>query len=78
MDAYKMQRHDMLRAFSIMATLTIILCLMFSSGHAVTSPYEWAFIDLDYAKKEKSGQLKRFFDHMHNISKTAVEDNFVG
>ena len=45
-----------------------------SSLHAENSPYDWAFVRLDYARKEKVEQLKRFCERVHELAARARTD----
>ncbi len=45
------------------------------SANAASTPYDWAFVRLDYACKEKTGQLKRFCDKVHQLAVQAREDD---
>lgn len=42
------------------------------------SPYEWAAVRLDYARKEKVGQLERFCRRIHNLATDARVDEMLG
>lgn len=44
---------------------------------AEKGPYEWALIRLDYARQEKVGQLRSFWDRMHALARQAAEDRLV-
>jgi hypothetical protein len=41
------------------------------------TPYDWAFIHLDYTCREKVEQLKRFTDRVHQMAGMAAEDTTV-
>lgn len=47
------------------------------SAWADKSPYDWAFIQLDYARQEKVDQLNRFTQKIHNLAKQASKDKTV-
>ena len=55
--------------------LIIVAVLSFpSSVRAEKTPYDWAFVRLDYARKEKVEQLRRFCDRVHGLATRASED----
>lgn len=41
------------------------------------SPYDWAFVQLDYARQEKVQQLKQFCDRTHTMAQKAAKDELV-
>lgn len=45
-----------------------------SAAWANKGVYEWGFVRLDYARKEKVQQLKRFSDRIHSLAVQAAED----
>ncbi len=52
--------------------------LVSSTGvRADKSVYDWAFIRLDYARKEKAQQLRTFCDRIHALARQARQDEFV-
>lgn len=51
----------------LLLIMSVVLGLA-SSVRANKGVYEWAFIDLDYARKEKVQQLRRFCDRIHNLA----------
>jgi len=58
----------------------LILCVAWtpvSVARAEKGPYEWALIRLDYARQEKVGQLRSFWDRMHALARQAAEDRLV-
>ena len=44
---------------------------------AEKSPYDWAFLKLDYVRQEKVDQLNRFTQKIHNLAMQASEDETV-
>jgi len=56
-------------AFAILA-----LAILTAAARADQSPYEWAFVRLDYARQEKVEQLKRFCERVHDLAVQARED----
>jgi len=44
------------------------------AARAENSPYDWAFVRLDYARKEKVEQLKRFCERVHELAARARTD----
>ena len=55
--------------------LTMLVLLSFgSSVRADRGPREWAFIRLDYARKEKVQQLRRHCDTVHNLAASIRDD----
>lgn len=56
--------------------LAILACS--SSARADKGPYEWAFVRLDYARKEKAEQLKRFCGKVHELATRLREDDAMG
>ena len=44
---------------------------------AEKSPYDWAFVRLDYARQEKVAQLRSFCDRLHALAQQAACDPFV-
>ena len=57
-------------------TLLIIVALLSfpASLRAAQAPNDWAFVRLDYARKEKVEQLKSFCDRVHGLATRARED----
>ncbi len=47
-------------------------------GHAEKSPYDWAFIQLDYIRQEKVAQLNRFTRKIHTLAIQASTDETIG
>ena len=45
------------------------------SAQADKSPYDWAFIQLDYIKQEKVDQLERFTKKIHALSNKIFNRN---
>ena len=59
-----------LRLLALVAVLGLA-----SSSWAEKSPYDWAFVRLDYARKEKVDQLKHFCGRIHDLASRAREDD---
>ncbi len=60
----------------VLATVVILLTLG-SGVRAEKSPYDWAFIRLDYARREKVAQLRNFCERTHALARQAASDEFV-
>lgn len=63
------------------AVYAIIIILLFflalndaDRAFAQKSPYDWALIHLDYARKEKAQQLRRFTKRLHQVAQNAAKD----
>jgi hypothetical protein len=56
--------------------LLVLLVLSVSSPNvkAAKNPYDWAYIRLDYARKEKVAQFQRYCDQVHKYAVQARED----
>jgi len=48
-----------------------------SAARADKSPYDWAFVKLDYARQEKVEQLQSFCERIHTLAIQAAKDKFV-
>ncbi len=59
------------RSFLIFA---MVLLGLAASARADKSPYDWASVRLDYARREKVEQLTRFLDRIHGLASEARED----
>ncbi|MCP4551728.1 MAG: hypothetical protein GY834_06745 [Bacteroidetes bacterium] len=59
----------------LLAALINILTAV--SVHAEKSPYDWAFIQLDYARQEKVDQLDRFTKKIHGLASQASTDETI-
>ena len=57
--------------------LLLALCAFGTGAGAERSPYEWASVRLDYARREKVGLLQRYCDHMHGLARQAAQDKAV-
>lgn len=55
----------MCRLLFLIITVVMGLCSSVEAGKGV---YEWAFIRLDYARKEKVQQLRRFSNRIHDLA----------
>ena len=55
-----------------LALVAVFVCA--SAALADKSPYEWAFVRLDYARREKVRQFKRFCDQVHEAAAQAATD----
>lgn len=55
----------------------IIVTVWHSSAEARKGVYDWAFVRLDYARKEKATQLKQFCERIHNLAVQAAGDTAV-
>ena len=63
-------------------SLTILLVALINllsavSVHAEKSPYDWAFIQLDYVRQEKVEQLDRFTKKIHTLANQASKDETI-
>jgi len=65
------------KCYCFLPVLLIALLNLSSVAHADKSPFDWAFIRLDYARKEKVEQLRSFSDRVHTLALQASKDNFV-
>lgn len=54
--------------------MLIVLLGLSSVARADKGPYDWAFIRLDHARKEKVQQLRRFCDQVHQLTVRVGED----
>ena len=62
----------------VAAGVLAISAIVSQSVKADHSPHEWAFVRLDYARKEKVIQLERFCRQIHDLAKDAREDEMLG
>ena len=61
----------------MITTLLVAATLAARESHAGRSPYDWAHIRLDYARREKTAQLRRFCDRLHRLAGQAASDKRV-
>ena len=62
------------------AALAVLLCGLFAPAQTVRAektPYDWAYINLDYIRREKVKLLYQFTDRMRQKAKDAAADNTV-
>ncbi|MBN1341317.1 MAG: cache domain-containing protein [Phycisphaerae bacterium] len=59
------------------ATTLIVLAVLglHPPARAEKSPFDWAFVRLDYARREKAQQLRRFCDRIHALAEQARRDD---
>lgn len=68
-------RRRFVRAKTFAPLVAFLSCLTTTAVvHAQKGPEEWAMISLDYARKEKVDQLRRFCDRVHAKAKAAAVD----
>jgi len=60
--------------FALVGTVLLAVSVTSATVKADKSPYEWASVRLDYARKEKVEQLKRFCDRVHGLALNASQD----
>jgi len=58
-------------------TKLLALLLLSTAAQAEKSPYDWAFIRLDYARKEKVQQLRHFCEQVHDLAARTREDEMM-
>ncbi|MBN2809007.1 MAG: cache domain-containing protein [Deltaproteobacteria bacterium] len=67
--------------FSAPNLICIILLLFFllpaAPAAANKGIYDWAFVSLDYARKERVLQLQRFCERIHKLARQAAEDRML-
>ncbi|MCP3874559.1 MAG: hypothetical protein GY699_15565 [Desulfobacteraceae bacterium] len=63
--------------FLIPLLVVVLNALSTVSAHAEKSPYDWAFIQLDYIRQEKVGQLDRFTKKIHTLASQASTDKTI-
>lgn len=63
--------------FMIILLAAVLNVLTSVSVHAEKSPYDWAFIQLDYVRQEKIDQLDRFTRKIHTIASQASTDETI-
>ena len=63
---------DLQRLPHTLIVVTMLACA--STALADKSPYEWAFVRLDYARQEKVRQFKHFCDQVHQAAGRAAQD----
>ncbi len=55
--------------------ILLALLVLSNAARADKSPYDWALVRLDYARKEKVQQLRHFCERVHNLAAHAGEDD---
>lgn len=64
------------RRLNFYQVLTLLAAVSLSTAaKADNSPYDWAFVRLDYARREKAEHLQRFCDRIHELGCRAREDD---
>ena len=63
--------------FKIVAFVISLLVLFTTAALAEKTPYDWAFLHLDYVCQAKVKQLKRLTDYIHQTASSAAEDETV-
>lgn len=61
----------------ILLVTLLVFSVMTTSVHAGKGVYDWAFVELDYTRKEKVQQLKHFCDRIHHLALQASKDKFL-
>ena len=60
--------------FAVTAAVFFVFSLSVTPARADKSPNEWAFVRLDYTRREKVEQLQRFCNKIHGLATRAGED----
>lgn len=58
----------------LLFAILLALSVLSAPARADKSPYDWAFVRLDYARKEKVRQLKRFCQRVHDLADRVRDD----
>ncbi|MGD8786655.1 MAG: cache domain-containing protein, partial [Phycisphaerales bacterium] len=61
----------------LLFAVLLVLLVLSDMVRADRSPYDWAFIQLDYARKEKVQQLQLFCQRIHDLAASAREDEMM-
>jgi len=64
-----------LRSFTVSALASLAILLSCAPEAAARGPSEWSFVRLDYARKKKVRQFKRYCDKVHEAAKRARTDD---
>ncbi|MCF8108423.1 MAG: cache domain-containing protein [Desulfohalobiaceae bacterium] len=63
------------RVFSLfLLVLSGLLLGLFTPAEASKGVYDWAYVRLDYAREEKAGQLRNFWERTHALARQAAQD----
>lgn len=63
--------------YHFVSAILVAFLVLPAVGRADKSPYDWAFIRLDYARKEKVQRLQNICDRIHTLAGQASQDEFV-
>ncbi len=58
----------------LLLVLSGLLLGICSPAEAKKGVYDWAYVRLDYAREEKAGQLRDFWDRTHALARQAAQD----
>ncbi|MBI9077044.1 MAG: cache domain-containing protein [Desulfatibacillum sp.] len=75
--AFHFHRGHVCTALTLIGIALISLSSAPSSARAANGVFDWSYVDLDYARREKVLELERFCNRIHDLALKAAKDPFM-
>lgn len=72
-----MRSHKHTTSYATRLLFTLVIIAWTGIAHAEMSPYDWAFVHLDYVRKAKVAQLESFCERIHSLTERVCQDDVV-